>query len=193
MTEILGAVVSWPTLLVAVAIFGFFPGIFARLISLSFRKGDPRRQELIAEVYAVPRWERPFWVAEQLERAISEGLSERLLDAADGRLFNRWRLGNGVARNQAHPDTFSIPASDEIARLVPGDLAKLMFEVAGRRTYRREGANGERMWVEITMRKKHRFRGTLANHPIVWNRIRHGDEVKFRAHHIIDITYQDEL
>ncbi|MFC6356693.1 hypothetical protein [Luethyella okanaganae] len=97
MNDILQSLLSWPLLMVALAVYGFFPGLFARLISLAFHKEDPRRKELQAEVYAVPRWERPFWVLEQLERAISEALPERLYDAADGRLFNRWTLGDGAA------------------------------------------------------------------------------------------------
>ena len=39
---------------------------------------DPRRRELVAELSAVPRVERPFWVFEQLEVAVSEGLWPRL-------------------------------------------------------------------------------------------------------------------
>ena len=34
--------------------------------------------ELIAELYAVPRVGRPFWVAQQLEVALFEGLGHRV-------------------------------------------------------------------------------------------------------------------
>lgn len=191
MSDILQTLLTWPLALVALGVFGFFPGLFARLIALSFRKGDPRRKELIAEVYAVPRWERPFWVAEQLERALSEGAWERIYDAADGRLFNRWSFGDALARNAAHPDSFWIPSNDEVATLEPGDDVKLMFEAKGW-THGLHGCSGERMWVTITKVKGDRFEGSLNNVPAVWNHLHYGDKVKFTRAHIIDYEYRTE-
>src|SRR5256885_9658464 len=72
---------SWPTLGIALLIFGFAPGAVLRLIVLAFRRDDPRRRELLGELYAVPRIERPFWVAEKMELAFIEGLGGRLLMA----------------------------------------------------------------------------------------------------------------
>jgi hypothetical protein len=72
-------VVSWPMLVLALAAFGFAPGLVLRLIVLTFPRHDPRRQELLGELYAVPRFERPFWVAEQLEVALFEGLRGRFI------------------------------------------------------------------------------------------------------------------
>ena len=69
---------SWPTFGIALLVFGFAPGALLRVIVLAFPPGDPRRRELLAEVYAVPRAERPFWVAQQLEVALFEGLVGRL-------------------------------------------------------------------------------------------------------------------
>jgi hypothetical protein len=69
---------AWPTLGTAVLVFGFAPGAALRLILLLYRRDHPRRQELLGELYAVPRIERPFWVAQQLEIALFEGLSGRL-------------------------------------------------------------------------------------------------------------------
>lgn len=57
---------------------GFAPGAFLRLIVFAFRRGDPRRAELLAELHVVPRLERPFWVFEQLEVALFEGIWERI-------------------------------------------------------------------------------------------------------------------
>lgn len=54
--------------------FGFAPGALLRLIVLLYPRDHPRRRELIGELYAYPRIERPFWVAEQLELALAEGL-----------------------------------------------------------------------------------------------------------------------
>ena len=78
MAELLEAVVSWPTLLLVLLVFGFAPGFCLRLIVLVYPRSDPRRAELIAELYAVPRIERPLWVAEQLEVALFEGLGQRV-------------------------------------------------------------------------------------------------------------------
>jgi hypothetical protein len=78
MTAVVFHILAWPTLGVAILVFGFAPGAALRLIVLAFKREDPRRQELLAELHAVPRIERPFWVAEQLEIALFEGLRGRL-------------------------------------------------------------------------------------------------------------------
>jgi hypothetical protein len=78
MDELLEAVASWPSLGLVVVVFGFAPGFCLRLIVLAYPRGDPRRAELIAELYAVPRIQRPLWVAEQLEVALFEGLGHRV-------------------------------------------------------------------------------------------------------------------
>jgi hypothetical protein len=79
-------VVSWPTFGIAIVVFGFAPGAVLRLIALAFPKGDPRRHELLGELPAVPRLERPFWVAEQLEVALFEGVRHRLARVLPGRM-----------------------------------------------------------------------------------------------------------
>ena len=78
MVELLKAVASWPRLALVVVAFGFAPGFCLRLIVRAYPRGDPRRAELIAELYAVPRIQRPLWVAEQLEVALFEGLGHRV-------------------------------------------------------------------------------------------------------------------
>lgn len=77
MTGMIAQLVAWPTLGVALLVFGFAPGVVLRLIVLFYRRDDARRRELLGELYAVPRIERPFWVAEQLELALFEGLRDR--------------------------------------------------------------------------------------------------------------------
>ena len=78
MIGMIAQLLAWPTLGVALLVFGFAPGIVLRLIVLLYRRDNPRRQELLGEIYAVPRIERPFWVAEQLEVALFEGLRDRI-------------------------------------------------------------------------------------------------------------------
>jgi hypothetical protein len=183
MTRMLSAVVSWPTFLIAVAAFGFAPGALLRVIVLAFPRGDPRRQELIAELYAVPRRERPFWVAQQLEVAIFEGLGERVYWAATGRIIHRWHLRSGVELHRAHPQTFDIPDDELKSLLIPGDSVKVMFEM-------RDGWC-ERMWVQITKVSRRRIRGTLENLPVGIPRLMPGDTVRFSPDHVIDIDLDD--
>jgi hypothetical protein len=78
MLELLEGLKAWQVLIVALAVYGFLPGVALRIILLAFRRNDPRRAEILAELRAVPRWDRPIWVAEQLEVALFEGLVERI-------------------------------------------------------------------------------------------------------------------
>lgn len=78
-------VIAWPTLGFALLVFGFAPGALLRLIVLLYPPNHPRRRELIGELYSVPRIERPFWVAEQLETGLFEGLRSRLVGRRAGR------------------------------------------------------------------------------------------------------------
>jgi hypothetical protein len=78
MTELLHTVASVPTLLLVTLMFGFAPGFCLRLFVLAYPREDPRRTELVAELYKVPRIQRPLWVAEQLETVLFEGLPHRL-------------------------------------------------------------------------------------------------------------------
>ena len=89
MTGLIAQLLAWPTLGVAVLVFGFAPGVALRLIVLFYPRGNPRRQELLGELYAVPTIERPFWVAAQLEVALFEGLGTRFRARRDERLAQR--------------------------------------------------------------------------------------------------------
>ncbi|GAA5120951.1 hypothetical protein [Haloechinothrix salitolerans] len=48
-----------------------------RAIALLYPRDDPRREEIIAERYAVPRKERLFWIFEQFETAWIDGRDAR--------------------------------------------------------------------------------------------------------------------
>lgn len=108
MTELVHIVGSWPSLLLVVVVFGFVPGFCLRLIVLAYPRSDPRRKELIAELYAVPRIHRPLWVAEQLEVALFEGLAHRISTvirphadrAPTAGLLSRIRDGDPAAWNE---------------------------------------------------------------------------------------------
>jgi hypothetical protein len=176
--------VSWPMLALALLVFGIAPGLMLRLIVLAYVRDDPRRHELRGELYHVPRFERPFWVMEQLELALVEGLGERIRWAATGRVIQRWHLGSGVRRNRKYPDTYWIPSEEERGAVVPGMEVKLTFEM-------RDGW-GERMWVTVVGRKGRKLIGRLDHEPFGIPRLVRGDVIKFKCDHIIDIWYGHE-
>jgi hypothetical protein len=176
----LDALISWQSFVAALVVYGFAPGALLRLICLAFPRDDPRRHELRAELYAVPRPVRPFWVIEQLEVALFEGLGERLRWAAIGRIIHRWHLESGVERNRAYPDSFWIPDDSEKSLIEPGDTVKLMFHM--------KDGWGERMWVSVTsVGRRGRMVGFLRNTPVGIPRLGWGDNVKFNRDDIIDI------
>lgn len=99
MVELLDA--SWPGLLLVIVAFGFAPGFCLRIIVLAYPRSDVRRSELIAELYAVPRIQRPLWVSEQLEVALFEGLPQRLAailrwSARRSGIRKRWGSGRAL-------------------------------------------------------------------------------------------------
>lgn len=180
LADMLPLLESWPAFVLALVVFGLAPGLALRLIVLMFAPDDPRRRELLAELHVVPRWERPFWVVEQLEVAACEGLWNRFVWALTGRVIYRWKLGSGVKANLKYPSSFHIPSADEKSAVRPGDLVKLMFRM-------RDGW-GERMWVCVEKTDGDKFVGSLNNDPYAIPRLYYGAQIKFRSEHIIDIT-----
>jgi hypothetical protein len=74
--------------------FGFLPGFMLRIILLAaYRPDDPRRHELLGELYAMSRLARPLWVAQQCETALFEG---RLADLVSSALRRRTRERKSV-------------------------------------------------------------------------------------------------
>ena len=183
-------VLSWPAFLAALVVFGFAPGAVLRVIVLAFPSDDPRREELLAELRVVPRLERPFWVLEQLEVAVFEGLWGRITWAATGRIIWRWHLDSGVELNRENPGTFWIPSQEERKAIRSGDHVKLVFEM-------KEGWNGqrwgERMWVEVRKVGRRRIVGTLRNTPAFIPRLEPGQRVRFTSDNVIDLIPRDEV
>ena len=182
-TGLLQASSLLPTLGIAVLVFGFLPGFVLSLIVRAYQREDPRRRELLAELYAVPRWERPFWVVEQLEVATRE-VGFPVIEWWFGRLvWHRSHLESGLAQHQAYPESFEIPDEKEKKRLRPGDTAKLMWTV--------RGLPGERMWVEILERRGDRCVGRLKNSPL-FVYLQAGELVSFDIDDIIDCHGPDQ-
>lgn len=141
----------------AVLLFGFAPGLVLAAIVRLIPDID-RRQELQAELYEVPRWERPFWVAQQFEVALRLGLSPRISWAWGRYVWHRSKVESGLERHLESPDTFEVPDLELKELIAPGDLVKLAWSVAR--------FPGERMWVRVTHRDGDRLKGNLENWPL---------------------------
>lgn len=177
-SSLVDVVLDWRTWL-AMLVIVIVPGLLLRVAVLVYPRGDERRDELIAEMYAVPFLRRPIWVFQQIEVVIWEGLPERWYQFAVGRIIYRWKLRSGEVSNREYPTTFWIPPADERNRVAQGAFVKLMFMLSD--------GYGERMWVQVEGHRGNRYIGSLLNSPVLIPRLGSGDRVKFRAEHIIDI------
>jgi hypothetical protein len=77
MAELFEAIASWRSLLLVFVVFGFAPGFLLRLLVKIYPKNDPRRQELVAQLYTPGRLERVLFVGEQFETVLFEGVPAR--------------------------------------------------------------------------------------------------------------------
>lgn len=92
-----------------------------------------------------------------------------------------YTLADAVARNRENPDRFHIPLAGERETLMPGDMAKVVFE---------SGEDGERMWVEVTTTDPNAelpYEGPLRNNPTC-TPLEFGEIVEFGPEHVIDIV-----
>lgn len=82
MNELIQAATNWYGLpvgaLTVMLTLGFAPGFVLRLLVRIYPRDDPRRRELVAELYVLGYWQRLLFVGEQLETAIFEGFPRRL-------------------------------------------------------------------------------------------------------------------
>lgn len=83
--------------------------------------------------------------------------------------------------HQENPDTFEVPSSDEIKRVVVGDYVKV--------------SNGkERFWVQIIEKlTRGFFRGIVMNRLIIKTNYILGDTIQIHSRHIYDILYQRDM
>ena len=180
--ELLGVPGALGAFALAVLIFGFAPGFVLALVVRLIPDPD-RRAELQAELYTVPRYDRPFWVAQQFEVALRVGLSPRVEWMWDRYVWHRCKLESGIERHREAPISFWIPDDDEKAEVRPGDAVKLMWSV--------RGLPGERMWVKVTHRHGDHFVGAIDNYPVCVYRD-FGETVSFHVDHIIGCDFYDE-
>lgn len=180
-TELLITPGALGAFMLALVIFGFAPGMVLALIVRLIPDID-RRKELQAELYEVPRWERPFWVAQQFEVALRIGLPWHVEWFWGRHVWHRCKLEAGLELHLEAPDTFEVPDEDLKTRIRPGDQVKLMWSVAR--------FPGERMWVTVTHRKGDRLVGTLDNYAI-FAFLKPDEEVKFHIDDIIDCAFDE--
>lgn len=160
----------------AVLLFGFAPGLVLAAVVRLIPDID-RRRELQAELYEVPRWERPFWVAQQFEVALRLGLSPRISWTWGRYVWHRSKVESGLQRHLESPETFEVPDLELKELIEPGDLVKLAWSVAR--------FPGERMWVRVTHRDGDRLKGDLENWPL-YVHLYPGEQVTFFIDDIID-------
>ena len=107
MTQFFFDSLRWPLAAIALAVFGFAPGAIMRVLVRVYNRDDPRRRELMAEVYKRPRLDRPFWVVQQLEVALFDGLGYRIGEAfrrhAPHRKLSGWLKAKGNEFYRAEP------------------------------------------------------------------------------------------
>lgn len=98
-----------------------------------------------------------------------------------------WYLENVYEIKLEAPYTFYVPSKEVIDQLKPGDIVKLIFTA----DKGKDGFIGERMWVEITERTGHAFKGELNNEPFIVESLELGTEIAFGAENICDTEYED--
>jgi hypothetical protein len=178
--ELIAEIADWKLFLLVIFIYAICPQWVLRLLVMVYDKDDPRRQELLGELYAIDYIRRPFWVAQQFETALADGVWPRFRFSLTGRVINRWRLADGDHRHREHPDTFWVPPAETKSLIEVGDWVKLAFD----QTW--PGGFGERMWVRVTKVGAKKLEGQLANEPIFIPRLSWHDTIKFERKHVID-------
>ena len=93
-----------------------------------------------------------------------------------------WQLESAVAIHAEAPDTFEIPDAAVRSRLVPTSDAKLIFTLRGP-----QGAQVERMWVQLTGYTESGYVGVLNNQPRMPGApIALGQVLELGPEHVID-------
>lgn len=184
--ELISDIINWKWYLLTLLVHGVAPGMLLRVIVLALDDPD-RRRELIAELYAVPFIKRPFWVAQQLETALSDGIWPRFMWMLTGRVMYRWKLLDAVKSSRETPQWGWLPGLDENADVLPGDAVKVAFKPS----LFPPGSHKitEWMWVLVTKVGRSGLEGTIDNNPVFFPRLEYGDKIKLKYKHIVDIKF----
>lgn len=181
--ELLSIQGAFGAFLLSLVIFGLAPGLVLAAIVRLIPDLD-RRRELQAELYDVPRWERPYWVVQQVEVAIRIGICPQVSWYWGRYVWHRCKIESGLERHLECPNSFEIPSEEDKKLMVPGDRAKLMWAV--------KRFPGERMWVTITERDGDRLVGTLDNWAI-YAFLNPDEPVNFHIDDIIDCIFESDV
>jgi hypothetical protein len=104
-----------------------------------------------------------------------------------------WALVSGERWHREHPDSFAIPGQEEREGLLPGDAAKLLFDVETRDGTRVVDRGVDRMWVIVKRRLGGTYLGVLDSDPGTVaglpRPLRSGMELLFGPEHVIDIGH----
>ena len=101
-----------------------------------------------------------------------------------------WDLEDATVRASQYPYTFWKPSQELVEKLERGHFVKLIFAL---RSPGKEDPDAERMWVEITERKKDDFSGRLDNQPEYIAGLNLGESIEFQAKHIIGASIDDPV
>ncbi|WP_298357373.1 DUF2185 domain-containing protein [uncultured Litoreibacter sp.] len=104
------------------------------------------------------------------------------------RWFGTYEILDPRPMARQNPFTFHLPENEEVEAIEPGGLVKLIFTSIPEA---RDTA-GERMWLIVTGRDGAFFEGVLDNIPSDIPQLRYQQEIKFEAHHIIDVIWNDD-
>jgi hypothetical protein len=101
-----------------------------------------------------------------------------------------WELISAEDRCGAHPNTFQIPARDKREALLPGDGAKLLFDIETSEKGRIVDRGVDRMWVIVRSRTESGYIGVLDNSPGVAENVQlhEGDVISFGPEHVTAIA-----
>ena len=100
------------------------------------------------------------------------------------------QLINGIVRHLQFPETFWIPANEDIARLQPGDYVKIGIEDTDALT----AIQSEKFWVCITnVTAPGQFEGFVSNDLVVFAHLyKMKDPIKFSHANVLDLTKAEE-
>jgi hypothetical protein len=101
-----------------------------------------------------------------------------------------WQLISAEERNAAHTSTFQIPDREKRESLVPGEAAKLLFDIETRENGQVVDRGVDRMWVIVKARIKGGYVGVLDSDPGIAENLRlcEGDVITFGPEHVCEIA-----
>lgn len=102
-----------------------------------------------------------------------------------------WELVSAEERHAAYPNSFQIPPQDARMALVPGDAAKLLFDIETREQGLVIDRGVDRMWVIVKACVVGGYVGILDNDPGAAEglTLRRGTEVHFGPEHVASIDH----